>query len=226
MKLKQLTNHVWAAYTYWPLPVMVWIVKNHDGLTLVDGGVPSMGNSLREALRTAFRGLTLKRILLTHGHGDHIGMLDELTEEFAIPITAHEIEIPFLTGERSYTTLRDGSKNKDIRPFAKNKLEPLDLTGSYGGMIPYPTPGHCLGHVSYYHPEDRILLAGDLFSAFFGRLHHPIHKFTANMEESLRSGAIVERLQPRLTACSHCGVVKNASIQYRNLVKDRPALFS
>ncbi|GIP38207.1 hypothetical protein J31TS4_14870 [Paenibacillus sp. J31TS4] len=180
-----------------------------------------MWGSLREELRTTFRGHPLTRILLTHGHTDHVGMLYELTEEIAVPITAHEIELPFLTGERSYTTLREGSKNKDIPPFAKNKLEPLNLKGDYGGLIPYPTPGHSLGHVAYYHPEDRILLAGDLFTAFFGKLRKPIHKFTANMEESLQSGAIVERLQPELTACSHCGVVKEASLQYRNLVKDR-----
>ncbi|MBB3128686.1 glyoxylase-like metal-dependent hydrolase (beta-lactamase superfamily II) [Paenibacillus rhizosphaerae] len=221
MKFKQLTRHVWAGYTYWPLPVMVWIVEDHDGLTLVDGGLPSMWYPMREALRTTFGGRPINRILLTHGHSDHIGMLYELTEEISVAIMAHEIEIPFLSGEKSYTTLREGSKNKDIKPFPKNKIEPLEMKGSYGGMIPYHTPGHSLGHVAFYHPEDRILLAGDLFTAIFGKLRRPIEKFTANMEESLQSGAIVNRLQPKLTACSHCGVVKEASLQYCKLVKDQ-----
>lgn len=220
MKLKQLTRHVWSGYVYWPLPVMVWIVEDGDGLTLIDGGIPSMWHPMREALYTTFHGRALNHILLTHGHRDHVGMLYELSKEIAIPITAHEIEIPFLTGEKSYTTLRDGSKNTDIKPFAKNNLEPLDMKSSYGGLIPYHTPGHSLGHVAYFHPEDRILLAGDLFTAFFGKLRRPIGKFTVNMEESINSGAIVDRLQPKLTACSHCGVVKNASTQYRNLVKN------
>ncbi|TDF91113.1 MBL fold metallo-hydrolase [Paenibacillus piri] len=220
MKLKQLTRHVWAGYVYWPLPVMIWIVEDRDGLTLVDGGLPSMWNPMHEAIRTTFRGRSLNRILLTHGHSDHVGMLYALTESLQLPVTAHEIEIPFLTGERSYTTLRQGSKNKDIKPFAPNILQPLDMKGNYGGLVPFHTPGHCLGHVAYYHPEDNILLAGDLFTAFFDKLRRPIEKFTANMEESLQSGAIVKRLQPRLTACAHCGVVKDASIQYINLVKN------
>jgi hydroxyacylglutathione hydrolase len=224
MKLKQLTRHVWAGYVYWPLPVMVWIVESQDGLTLIDGGHPSMWHPMREILRTTFRSRPLKRILLTHGHNDHVGMLYALTEDIQLPITAHEIEIPFLTGERSYTTLRKGSKNSDIKPFARNELELLDMNGNYGGIIPFHTPGHSLGHVAYYHPEDRILLAGDLFTAFFGKLRRPIDKFTANMEDSLQSGAIVERLQPKLTACAHCGVVKEASIQYRNLVRATVAL--
>ncbi|OZB92363.1 MBL fold metallo-hydrolase [Paenibacillus sp. XY044] len=220
MKLKQLTRHVWAGYVYWPLPVMVWIVEDHDGLTLVDAGLSSMWRSMREALHTTFHDRPLNRILLTHGHHDHVGMLYELTEDLPVPVMAHEIEIPFLTGERSYTKLREGSKNSDIQPLAKNKLEPLDMGNSYGGLIPYHTPGHSLGHVAYYHPEDHILLAGDLFTAFFGKLRRPINKFTANMEESLNSGAIVEKLQPKLTACAHCGVIKEASTQYRKLVKN------
>ena len=221
MKWKQLTRHVWAGYVYWPLPVMIWVVEYRDGLILIDGGLPSMWKPMREALDITFQGRPLNRILLTHGHSDHVGMLYELTENMDIPITAHEIEIPFITGERSYTTLREEGNNTDIKPFAKSKLEPLNMNESYGGLIPYHTPGHSLGHVSYYHPEDRILLAGDLFTAFFGKLHKPIEKFTANMEECLQSGAIVEKLQPKLTACAHCGVVKDASIQYRKRLKNR-----
>lgn len=175
MKLKQLTRHVWAGCAYWPVPVMVWIVEGHNGLTLVDGGLPSMWNPMHEALHTTFRGRSLNRILLTHGHGDHVGMLYALTEHLQLPITAHEFEIPFLSGEKSYTTLRPGSVNKDIQP-------------------------------------------GDLFTIFFGKLRRPIEKFTANMEESLQSGALVARLKPKLTACAHFGVVKDASIQYINLV--------
>ncbi|TXK76601.1 MBL fold metallo-hydrolase [Paenibacillus sp. N3.4] len=219
MRLKQLTRHVWAGYVYWPLPVMVWIVEDRDGLTLIDGGFPSMWHPMRDVLRTTFHGRPLNRVLLTHGHNDHVGMLYALTEDIHIPITAHEFEIPFLTGERSYTTLREGSKTSDIKPFAKNKLELLDMKGNYGGIIPFHTPGHSLGHVAYYHPEDRILLAGDLFTSLFGKLRRPIEKFTANMKESLQSGVIVERLQPKLTACAHFGVVKEAAIQYGNLVR-------
>lgn len=176
-----------------------------------------MWKPMREALHSIFRGRFLNRILLTHGHSDHVGMLYTLTESLHVPITAHEIEIPFLTGERSYTTLREGSKNTDIKPFAPSIVEPLDMKGNYGGLIPFHTPGHSLGHVAYYHPEDEILLAGDLFTAFFGKLRRPIAKFTVNMEECLQSGAIVERLQPKLTACAHCGVVKNAATQYKKL---------
>lgn len=218
MKLKQLTRHVWAGCAYWPVPVMVWIVEGRNGLTLVDGGLPSMWNPMHEALHTTFRGRSLNRILLTHGHGDHVGMLYALTEHLQLPITAHEFEIPFLSGEKSYTTLRPGSVNKDIQPFAKNILQPLDMDNNYGGLIPFHTPGHSPGHVAYYHPEDHILLAGDLFTIFFGKLRRPIEKFTANMEESLQSGALVARLKPKLTACAHFGVVKDASIQYINLV--------
>jgi glyoxylase-like metal-dependent hydrolase (beta-lactamase superfamily II) len=145
-------------------------------------------------------------------------MLYELSETMGIPILAHELEIPFITGQRSYTTLREGSKVSDIKPFSPNQVEPLDMEGRLGGLVPFHTPGHSLGHVVYYHPEDRILLAGDLFTAFFGKLRRPIERFTVNMKESLQSGGIVEKLQPTLMACAHCGVVKEAAVQYRKLL--------
>lgn len=201
MRWKQLTRHVWGGYVYWPLPVMVWIVEDRDGLTLVDAGIPSMWNSLYQALNVRFKNKPLVRVLLTHSHGDHVGMLPNLTRTLQVPIVVHPLEVD------------------RISEIASNPIISLDLDYTYGGLIPYHTPGHSPGHVVFYHPDDQILLAGDLFTAFFGKLRRPIAKFTPDMEESLRSGKILERLDPKLTACAHCGVVKHASSQYPKLLR-------
>ena len=81
------------------------------------------------------------------------------------------------------------------------------------GLRPYLTPGHSPGHVAYYHEQDRVLLAGDLFTTRRGRIGRPMAIFTADMAEAVRSAAIVARLRPdRLEIC-HGGPVLNPAEQ-------------
>src|SRR4051812_44149074 len=41
-------------------------------------------------------------ILLTHGHFDHVGALEELSREWDVPIYAHPLEHPYLNGREAY----------------------------------------------------------------------------------------------------------------------------
>ena len=44
-----------------------------------------------------------KAIILTHGHFDHVGAIIELVEHYDVPVFAHELEMPFLTGQQPYS---------------------------------------------------------------------------------------------------------------------------
>lgn len=82
-----------------------------------------------------------------------------------------------------------------------------------GGLRPYLTPGHSPGHVAYYHEQDRVLLAGDLFTSRRGRIGRPMAIFTADMAEAVRSAAIVSALQPERLEVCHGGPVLNPGEQ-------------
>ncbi|HUR10763.1 MAG TPA: MBL fold metallo-hydrolase, partial [Flavitalea sp.] len=41
-------------------------------------------------------------ILLTHGHFDHVGSLEKLSKEWEVPVYAHKLEKPYLTGQSAY----------------------------------------------------------------------------------------------------------------------------
>ena len=61
--------------------VNAYLVREDDGLTLVDTTLPRSADALLAAASSA--GGTIRRIALTHGHGDHVGSLDALRGRLA-----------------------------------------------------------------------------------------------------------------------------------------------
>ena len=201
MKVKKVSEHIWSLKTWILIPIHVWIVADEEGMTLVDAGMPMMAKGIMKYMNQLEAG-PLRRILLTHGHSDHVGALKSILSETNVPIYAHEIEIPYMEGELIYPRRKKAEHN-----VAKGIVQPLQEDEQGGlkaiaGLTPYLTPGHSPGHVVYYHEQDQVLLAGDLFTSKKGKLHQPMSMFTADMAEAVRSSSIVEKLKPkRLEVC-------------------------
>lgn len=201
MKVKKVSEHIWSVKTWMLIPIHVWLVADEEGLTLVDAGMPMMAKGILKYMNQLEAG-PLRRILLTHGHSDHVGALKSILSETNVPIYAHEIEIPYMEGELIYPRRKKAEHN-----VAKGIVQPLQVDEQGGlkaiaGLTPYLTPGHSPGHVVYYHEQDQVLLAGDLFTSKKGKLHQPMSMFTADMAEAVRSSSIVEKLKPkRLEVC-------------------------
>jgi glyoxylase-like metal-dependent hydrolase (beta-lactamase superfamily II) len=148
--------------------VNAYLVAEHDGLTLVDTGLPRSGKAILSAAGRL--GAPIVRIALTHAHGDHIGSLDELAR--ALP------GVEVLISARDARLL---NKDKTMDPG-----EPRDkLRGSYPGAATAPTrtlqagdrvgslevvaaPGHTPGHVAFLDTRDRTLLCGDAYTTLAG----------------------------------------------------------
>src|SRR3954470_22813214 len=70
---------------------------------LVDTGLPGRAHQIVEAAEARFGGgARPEAIILTHGHFDHAGSALPLAEKWDVPIYAHRMEFPYLTGAATY----------------------------------------------------------------------------------------------------------------------------
>src|SRR5688572_18227886 len=78
-------------------------IPSNNGWVLVDAGLRSSASKIRKLSEHLFwPDVSPKAIILTHAHFDHVGSLRQLAEEWDVPVYAHHLEEPFLTGTSSY----------------------------------------------------------------------------------------------------------------------------
>ncbi|MCG8472718.1 MAG: MBL fold metallo-hydrolase, partial [Desulfobacterales bacterium] len=117
--------------------------------------------------------LTVKAILNTHGHFDHVGANKRLKEATGAPIMIHEDDARMLS-ELSITAMAFGLKAENS-PAADRLLKDGD-TISFGEITleVRHTPGHTPGGVTFYCEAEKVAFAGDtLFYGSIGRTDLP-----------------------------------------------------
>lgn len=114
-------------------------------------------------------------ILLTHAHFDHIGAVDDVRDEYNIPVYIHKYEADWLTdGQKNGSELF--MRNQSI--FAREADHLIEKEGKMeiGRFLfsIFETPGHSPGSVSFYCKEIKTVFSGDtLFEGSIGRTDLP-----------------------------------------------------
>ena len=117
-------------------------------------------------------GLSLKAILLTHGHFDHIMGIDGVREKFQVPVYASEKEQEILQDARLNLSAAYGGGYTFSDATYVRDGEELEIAGMKIKVI--ETPGHTAGGCCYYIAEEEVLFSGDsLFCASIGRTDFP-----------------------------------------------------
>jgi glyoxylase-like metal-dependent hydrolase (beta-lactamase superfamily II) len=148
--------------------VNCYLVREDDGLTLVDSMIPWSAKAIQAA--AAKLGAPIVRIALTHAHSDHIGSVDALhalLPEAELLISSRDARLLAkdltLDPDEPQTKLRGGLRGTTTRPT--RTFEEGELVGSLQVIA---TPGHTPGHVSFLDPRSNTLICGDAFSTLGG----------------------------------------------------------
>jgi len=210
----------------------------NDSWVLVDAGLKWSAPKIKEMSEYLFgEGSVPEAIILTHGHFDHVGSVKSLAEEWDVPVYAHHLEIPFLTGQSSYPppdpTVGGGlmAAMAFLYPDSPINIWKHVKVLSADGTVPVlsewryiHTPGHAPGHISLFRKSDRVLIAGDAFvttkqesiiSVMFQikEISGPPKYFTYDWNDAEASVQELIKLDPKTAATGHGRPMRGIELQ-------------
>jgi glyoxylase-like metal-dependent hydrolase (beta-lactamase superfamily II) len=164
-------------------PAANWTVFHGNGrVELVDCGYPADRSLVEESIRATGLDVTsLVRVVVTHGHSDHLGSARAFSER-GVEVLAAESELPNVrrdvteqvtvggllpvalrrgTIPWAVAAIRAGGLGDVGVPAAQPiAVDVLELSTGHRLEL-LPTPGHTTGHVCFFEPDAEVLITGD-----------------------------------------------------------------
>ncbi len=156
--------------------------------------------------------LSIKAILLTHGHLDHAGNLARLKDWTGAKIFGHPAEQAHVDGTYPYRGINKwcgrlealGRVVFNYRPAAIDAfLSDGQVLPFWGGLRVVHLPGHTGGHCGFFSERQRLLFSGDMFASYFFNVHKPPAILNSFPEQFAASAEKIRVLNPRWIVPCH-----------------------
>jgi hydroxyacylglutathione hydrolase len=189
---------------------------------LIDTGFARRAKSIVRAFQVAGTPLaSVRKVLLTHHHIDHMGGAAYLRDTTQAPISCHRDDAPFVDG-----------RVKAPMPLLMRllvRVHPAPVAVSLndgdriGPLLVVHAPGHTPGEVVFYHSTRRILFSGDAVVERKGQFTLPAARFASSLDQAVQSLSRIRELDVEVLLPGHgVPVTNDVSSRLDDLIRRAP----
>ena len=204
-----------------------YLILDDDGLTLIDTGLARDKQKILNCIGDLGRSpKDLRRIVITHADGDHVGSLGALQAASGARTYASALEAKAIAEGESSRPLKPQGARKVVfallRPLMARMLNTApvvidEIVGdskvlpALGGLRVVSTPGHTPDHISLFAPSAGILFVGDSLVVEGGALRGSRGMNTWDQAKANESVKLQAALGARIVCSGHGPVIMDAA---------------